>query len=116
MKWHRSLYWRIAIGFVGCLALLLGVQAILFVWVIARSGRTVPNQPPDRLAQTIAIDAADAIERDPSLDLNAYIQGEYRDDVQPFFILRVSGEPIEVGGPFQQTIVAEARQRFTTMQ
>ena len=23
MKWHHSLYWRIAVGFVACLALLL---------------------------------------------------------------------------------------------
>ena len=28
-------------------------------WVIARSGRVIPNQPPERLAQTIAVDIAE---------------------------------------------------------
>ena len=38
-KWYQSLYWRIAIGFLLCLALLLVVQAMLFVWLVARSTR-----------------------------------------------------------------------------
>ncbi len=116
MKWHHSLYWRIAIGFVGCLALLLGVQAMLFVWVIARSGRTVPNQPPDLLAQTIALDASRALDRNPALDLGAYLRQEYSRDVQPFFVLLTSGAPIEIGGPFPTRIVNESRSRFSAMQ
>ena len=67
MKWHHSLYSRIAVGFVACLALLLLVQGILFVWVASRSGSSVPNQPPDRFAQTIALDVTQEIERDPTL-------------------------------------------------
>src|SRR6185312_7514049 len=54
MKWYQSLYWRIAIGVIGCLALLLIVQGVLFVWLVGRLG-AVPNQPPDRFAQTVAI-------------------------------------------------------------
>lgn len=115
MKWHHSLYWRIAIGFVSCLALLLMVQAMLFVWVIARSGRTIPNQPPERLAQTIAIDASSALERDPAVDLDAYIRQEYANDVQPFFVLLTSGATIEIGGPFDATIVEESRARFENL-
>ena len=50
MSWHRSLYWRIAIGFVLFLAAMLVVQAVLFTWVISRSGETVPGQSPGRFA------------------------------------------------------------------
>jgi len=38
--WHRSLHWRIAIGFVCVLAATLAIQAGLFLWVIARSRAT----------------------------------------------------------------------------
>lgn len=72
MKWHHSLYWRIAVGFVACLALLLLVQAMLFVWVVSRSTQTIPNQPPDRFAQTVALDVTQALERDPALDIREY--------------------------------------------
>ncbi len=115
MTWYRSLYWRIAVGFVACLALLLVVQAMLFVWVVARSGRTVPNQPPDRLAQTVAIDASNALERDATLDLSLYIRQEYGSDAQPFFVLLAEGATIEIGGPFEPSIVNEARVRFDMM-
>lgn len=112
MKWHHSLYWRIAIGFVACLALLLMVQAMLFVWMMARPGRTVPNQPPDRLAQTIALDLAGAVERDGALDVAAYLRQEYASDVQPFFVLLVTGRNIEIGGPFEPQTIEEARRRL----
>ncbi len=87
MKWHHSLYWRIAVGFVSCLALLLLVQAMLFVWVVSRSAQTIPNQPPDRFAQTVALDASQALERDSTLDLAQYLRQEYARDAQPFFVL-----------------------------
>jgi len=56
VTWYRSLYWRIAVAFISCLALLLMVQGILFVWMMTRAGSTVPNQPPERFA-TYLIDA-----------------------------------------------------------
>src|SRR4051812_19020024 len=99
MKWHYSLYWRIAIGFMLCLALLLIVQAMLFVWLVARMG-SIPNQPPDRLAQTVAFDVGQALERDPALDIERYLRDEYSGDTQPFFVLLTDGRVIEFGGPF----------------
>ena len=112
MKWHHSLYWRIAVGFVSCLALLLLVQAMLFVFVVSRSAQTIPNQPPDRFAQTVALDANQALERDPTLDLTQYLRQEYANDAQPFFVLLRDGRAIEIGGSFPEPMVREARQRF----
>ena len=112
MKWHHSLYWRIAVGFVACLALLLFVQAMLFVWVVSRSTQTIPNQPPDRFAQTIALDVTQALERDPALDIREYLQQEYARDAQPFFVLLQDGGTIEMNGSFPESMIHESRQRF----
>jgi signal transduction histidine kinase len=111
MKWHHSLYWRIAVGFVGCLALLLLVQGVLFVWVVSRSAQ-IPNQPPDRFAQTVALDATEALERDPTLDLAQWVPQEYGRDAQPFFVLLRDGRTIEVNGSFPEPMVRDARERF----
>jgi signal transduction histidine kinase len=111
MKWHHSLYWRIALGFVGALALLLFVQALLFVWVLARSDSSVPNQPPERFAQTVAVDVGAALERDPSLDVADYVRTEYG-AAQPFFVVMREGDPIEIGGPFADGLVRDARARL----
>ncbi|MQA31905.1 MAG: HAMP domain-containing protein, partial [Luteitalea sp.] len=114
MKWHHSLYWRIAIGFVLCLGLLLVVQAMLFVWVVARTG-PVPNQPPDRFAQTVAFDVTLALEREPALDIERYLRDEYASDAQPFFVVLGNGRAIELSGPFPAPFVAEARARLKLM-
>jgi two-component system OmpR family sensor kinase len=110
MRWYRSLYWRIAIGFVVCLALLLMVQAVLFVWLVART--SIPNQPPDRFAQTVALDVGQALERDVSLDVAQYLRDEYAADAQPFFVILTNGRVIEVSGPFPTAILADARTRM----
>ena len=34
--WFRSLYWRIAIGFIAMLAVVLSLQAGLFLWLTGR--------------------------------------------------------------------------------
>src|SRR4029077_11662040 len=105
MKWHHSLYWRIAVGFVACLALLLLVQAMLFVWVVSRSAQTIPNQPPDRFAQTVALDATQALERDPTIDLAQYLRQEYACESQPFFVLLRDGRAVDINGSFPAAIV-----------
>jgi len=116
MKWHHSLYWRIAVGFVACLALLLVVQGMLFVWVVARGGNRVPNQPPERLAQAIAVDIAQGLQQDAALNVEAYLRQEYGADAPPFFAV-IAGRPdIEVGGPFPDGMVDDARARLAAMQ
>jgi len=71
MQWYRSLYWRIAFGFVAVLAAMLVVQAMLFVWAVSQSARNVPGQSPARLAMNVALDLSNVLERDPQADLVA---------------------------------------------
>jgi two-component system OmpR family sensor kinase len=112
MSWHRSLYWRIAIGFVAVLAAMLVVQALLFVWVASRAGSPVPGRPPDRFAQTVAIEIGAALEREPGLDVKAYVERQYSRGASPFFVMLSDGRVIEHGGPFADAFLDQARARL----
>ena len=110
MHWPRSLYWRIALGFMLCLAAMLVVQAVLFVWVASRSGSIVPGQPPDRLAQTVAADVAGALEREPGLDVLQYVREEYGRSGYQVFVVLTDGRLISNGDePMPGPLIAQAR-------
>ena len=115
MTWYRSLYWRIAVAFIACLALLLMVQGFLFVWMMTRAGSTVPNQPPERFAQTIAIDVSQALERDPALDVERYVRQEYATDSQPFVVVVADGRVLEIGARFPDSLKTEAKARYESL-
>lgn len=97
MTWYRSLYWRIALGVVGFLAAMLLVQAVLFVWVVSQSGRSLPGQSPARLGMTVALDLASVLERDPQIDLARYVQDQYAQYTHPFFVMLLNGTVITSG-------------------
>src|SRR6202158_1700841 len=113
MHWYRSLYWRIAIGFVAFLAAMLVVQAMLYTWVVARSGRTLPGQSPGGFAQTVAIDLANALERDPSIDLAHYVRDQYAQAAHPFYVMLANGQIINSGGgPISEALIRLASARL----
>jgi signal transduction histidine kinase len=97
LTWYRSLYWRIALGVVGFLAAMLIVQAILFVWAVSQSGRSLPGQSPARFGVTIALDLASALERDPQIDLARYVHDQYAQYTHPFFVMLADGKVITSG-------------------
>lgn len=115
MTWYRSLYWRIAVGFVACLALLLVVQGVLFVWMMSQAGSSVPNQPPDRFARAVAVDVGQALERDAGLDVERYVREEYEGNSQPFFLMLADGRAIGIGAPVPAGLAAEARVRLDNL-
>ena len=63
IAWYRSLYWRIALGFVALLATLLAVQGLVFLWLTGRASDLLPGRSPAELAQTIAADLAVSLRR-----------------------------------------------------
>ena len=111
MTWYRSLYWRIAAGFIACLAVLLIVQGMLFVWMMAKAGSTVPNQPPERFAQTVALDIGQALDRAP-MDVEQYVRQEYAVDSQPFLVTLTDGRSLEMGASFPESMKADGRARL----
>src|SRR5215813_13410031 len=97
MRWYRSLYFRIALGVVGLLAAMLVVQAVLFVWAVSQSGRNLPGQSPIRFGQTIALDLANLLDRDPQADLVQYVHEQYAQYNHPFFVVLGDGRVIASG-------------------
>ena len=75
--WYRSLYWRIALGFVALLATLLLVQGTVFLWMTGRMTDFFPSRSSAQLASTVAADVAAALTEDPDLDLTTFVRGRY---------------------------------------
>ncbi len=113
MRWYRSLYWRVAIGLVTVLAAMLVVQAVVFVWAVALSGRTLPGESPARFADAVAVDLAAALERDPHLDVESYVREQYAQVAHPFFVLLADGRMVTNGtSDFPDPLVRMARERM----
>ena len=64
-RWYRSLYWRIAVGLVAFLALMLVAQGALFIYTSDRIAGSMPATSPRRLAVLVASDLSSALNTDP---------------------------------------------------
>jgi signal transduction histidine kinase len=113
MNWRRSLYWRIAIGVVAFLAAMLVVQAMLFVWTLSQTGRTLPGQSPGRLGMTVAVDLAQVLDRDPQVDVARYVENQYAEYNHPFFVMMNDGRLITSGSTsFPEPLIRMAKDRL----
>src|SRR5688500_5917282 len=86
-RWHRSLYWRIALGLFACLALMLAAEGALFLWITDRIAGSMPARSPRRLAELVASDVGAALARDGSLNLDEYLREQYSQVFQTFFVI-----------------------------
>ena len=84
--WFRSLYWRIAFGFVALLAAVLLAQTVLFLWLTNRFSRNSVNHPPAQLAATVAGDMGAQLAHDPALQVEPYLRSHYGRAYQPFAV------------------------------
>lgn len=112
-SWYRSLYWRIAVGFILFLAGVLAIQAAVVFWLIAR-GDAVAGPPPRGFTSFIASDLGAALAADPRLDLERYIRDTYPEPSYAFFVLMEDGRLISsssTGPPAR--LVADARERLS---
>src|SRR5712692_7767527 len=92
---------------------MLAVQAVLFTWVLSRSGQTLPGQSPSRFGQTVAIDLANALGSDPHFDVEHYIQEQYARVAHPFFVVLADGRIMASGGePIPEPLLRLARGRL----
>ena len=87
--WFRSLYWRIAIGFVAMLAVVLSLQAGLFLWLTGRFAAS--SRTPQQLADQVARELSDALTDNPALDLEKHVRERYDDMTQAFAVILRDG-------------------------
>jgi signal transduction histidine kinase len=90
-SWYHSLYWRIALGLVAFLGLALAAQGLLFIWMTDRIAGSMPARSPRQLAFLVAADLSSALEREPSLDLEAHLRQQYGDVFQPIAVFMRDG-------------------------
>ena len=113
MRWYRSLYARVAVGSVAFLATMLVVQAVLFVWLVAQSGRTLPGEPPARLAMNVATDLSNVLDANPNINLAQYVKDQYALYAHPFFVMLTDGTLITSGSrTFPEALLRAARARI----
>ncbi len=93
--WYRSLYWRIALGFVALLATLLAVQGLVFLWMTGRTEALLPGRSPAEFANTIAADLSSALTENPALDIDAYLNERYRRSYRAFAVVAEGHPPSE---------------------
>jgi len=110
-RWYKSLYWRIAIGFVLGLAAMLVVQAMLFVWIVPVSGPNVP-QRPERFAQTVAGDIAEALDHDAALDVVQFVRSQFGRTALPFLVLMNDGRVVDNARVLSDALMRMAQARL----
>jgi two-component system sensor histidine kinase BaeS len=88
--WYKSLYWRIAFGFVAMLAALLLAQGMVLVWL---TDRVVgwSAQSPEELVTSVAADLSAALTKNASLPLDTYVRDEFSHIYRPFVVVMVDG-------------------------
>ena len=88
-SWSRSFYWRIAVSFVVLVVGVLVAQSLVFSYMMARSSPTFLS--PNTLALTVAADVQDILERDPSIDLQRYLEEKYRSAFNGLYVVLKDG-------------------------
>jgi signal transduction histidine kinase len=87
----RSLYWRIAFGFVVMLAVLLLSQALLFLWLTGRFTESASSRTPQETADMVARDLSAALTDNPALDLTTFVRERFDDVPQVFVVVMRDG-------------------------
>jgi two-component system OmpR family sensor kinase len=97
-RWYRSLYWRIALGFIVLLAMMLGVQAASFVWIAVQTEGGVPERVGRDFAELVAREFEAALVDEPGLDLKRYATTRLQELARPTFVTFPDGTVIAPPG------------------
>ena len=109
--WHRSLYWRFAIGLFAFLALMLAAEVGLLLWTSERIAGSMPARSPRRLAAMVASDVSDELSANPAQNLSQYVSDQYGHIIQSFVVImrdgRVAANHPDVPERLQEAIATE---------
>jgi signal transduction histidine kinase len=113
--WHRSLYWRIAIGFMCFLAVTLVIQAVFFLWIIVQAERDVSDQALTVFASMVATGTASEIEARGLSGVERYLTEHYGNLPRPIWVVIDDGTVISGRwGPPPSGLLRRLRQRPLT--
>lgn len=92
--WYRSLYWRIAFGFVAVVATLLTVQVLVFLWMTGRMTDVFPTRSPAQFASALASDVGAVLVEQPDVDLRAHVLGIYSSPYRSYVVALADGRTV----------------------
>jgi two-component system, OmpR family, sensor kinase len=109
--WYRSLYWRIGIGFVLFLAVVLALQGGILMWLISRM-EVGPGRTPPEVSRLIARELGDALGSNPQLDIGQFLKQQYEGRI-PLVVVMKDGRLISTDGNLPPpAVVNEIRSRL----
>jgi signal transduction histidine kinase len=111
-RWYRSLYWRIALGLVAFLALMLAAEAGLFLWLTDKIAGSFPARSPRRLAVLVASDVGAALAANRNLDLEPYLHEQYGDALQTFVVIMDDGRTLSNHDDVPSPLVEAVREEI----
>jgi len=89
--WYRSLYWRIAAGFIAFLAVMLLAQVGFFLWLSSQRDDALPPRMLARLAGVVAEELEAEASRAPTADLADLALDRFADLARPAVLLFPDG-------------------------
>jgi signal transduction histidine kinase len=92
LHWYRSLYWRIALGLIAFLALMLAAEGGIFLWMTDRIAGSMPARSPRRLAALVASDLGTALAANQDLDIETYLHEQFGQVLQTFVVIMRDGQ------------------------
>jgi two-component system sensor histidine kinase BaeS len=89
----HSLYWRIAIGFIACIAIVLAIQGVLLLWMVSRF------DPDSRTNFTLRVanDLAHELVTHPELDVDRFVRAHYPDPPRAFYVIMTDRTVVAIG-------------------
>ncbi len=96
-RWYRSLYWRIGLGFIVLMAVMLAAQAASFVWIAVQTEGGQPERMGQDFADLVAAEFESELAKNPSLDLKPYAISRLSQFHRPAFVVFPDG--VVIGPP-----------------
>ena len=93
-RWYRSLYWRIGLGFIVLLAVMLAAQAASFVWIAVQTEGGQPERMGQDFADLVAAEFESELAKNPSIDLKQYATSRLSQFHRPAFVVFPDGAVI----------------------
>ncbi len=111
-RWYRSLYWRIATGFIAFLAAMLVAQGGLFLWLSTQRDEVMPPRFLADLARLVADELSDAAAAEPGADLAELARARFADLARPAALVLVDGQVVGAGLDPPPPMVARTLERL----
>jgi two-component system OmpR family sensor kinase len=92
--WYRSLYWRVAIGTLALILVLLAIQAAIVIWVVGQSDRSMLARSPVGLARLVAAHLSASLDAEPAADPEALLRDAFGRAPQNIAVVMRDGTPI----------------------